>query len=90
MSLAININKVESFLLTNGNWYQVYEDSFDIDAYEYGMIDDDYGIDHFVLLYQPSDSTSGFRAQVYPEHSQTENVYTIIGPMKSIIAIKYK
>ena len=90
MSLAIDIDKVDSFLLKSGEWFQVWNNSFDIDAYEFGQKDDDYGKDHFMLLHQPANETTGFSAVVsYFEHNGEKKKYTIFGPLSSIIAIGY-
>jgi hypothetical protein len=90
MSLTIDIPSVDSFLLKNGEWYQVWNKTFDIDAYEFGWYDEN-GENRFELLHQPDSETTGFSAVVsHFEHNGVEKQYRIFGPLSSIVAIGYE
>ena len=79
----INIENVEYFLLTDGKWYWVMDDSFDIDTYIFGETREEDGNDYFRRLYQggKKEGYVGFTATTAIPRGGTE---TICGPMSSI------
>lgn len=90
MSLAIDIDLVDSFLLKSGEWFKVWNKTFNVDAYELGWYGD-CGENRFELLHQPENETTGFHAIVsHFENNGEEKQFAMFGPFSSIIAIGYE
>lgn len=86
MSLAINVDKVDSVMLSDGAWYQVEKleadtSSFDLDAYE------------FVAPNMDQALHGGGANGVCATGFRFKNAHTgkmIAGPLTAIVAVQYQ
>lgn len=88
MSLAIDVDKVKSVLLSDGQWYVVSKNSFTLDAYEFIWFSKFQDKKKDIPCVMHAGGNSNISATGFSFLSKVEGGI-ISGPLSSIVAVKY-